>query len=748
MSGPASPPAPGSPAGDLSPGIQADFARAVLDTEADRQQAHTQAQADVVLPDDLLPGTREESISLWSGLRRYGSGTFGILMTIVALDNLQGAGLSTLAPNIRASFHVSNAVITFIGGISGGFLILGVLPMGWLNDRYRRAPIVAVATFIFGLMVFATGAARAIFLFVLARFGGGISQASTSTVHGSLLADTYPISLRGRLIGASSLVATAGAATLSPLLMGAIATWAGGPSGWRWAFYILAVPIVLMALVAFRIKEPPRGQFEKLDVLGEVLADTSPAPPSLEAAFDRVKQVKTMKTCLVAFCALGFTFFTVPTLSSLFLQDHYHLDTIQRGVLGTITGIGGIVALPLIGRYYDQVYRKDPAKAVNLIGIMLLPVAVVTPIQYFMPNVVLFAVLAVPSGILTVGAYAMIGPVLASVAPYRLRGLVGAVGGIYVFFIGALGGAVVSALLESAFGVRPAVLLLVIPAAIVGGLLLMRSSKYIRNDLSQIVIELQEELDEHRRQESDPGSIPVLQLSRVNFSYGHVQVLFDVSFDVRPGEVLALLGTNGAGKSTALRVAAGLEMPGQGAVRLRGGNITYTSPEQRARLGIHILPGGKGVFRDMTIYENLEMGGFVYRSDRGELNRRIERSLDMFPDLAHRRGQRASTLSGGQQQMLALAIALLHDPQVLMIDELSLGLAPIVVQDLIHVVEGLKEAGLTMIIVEQSLNVAAALADRAVFLEKGRVRFSGQIRDLMERDDLARAVFLGGEVSG
>ena len=131
-------------------------------------------------------------MSLWDGLRRYGTGTFGILMTIVALDNLQSSGLATLAPNIRTSLHVSNAVIVLVSGLSGGFLILGILPMGWLNDRYRRAPLVVFATAFFGVMVFASGAAKNIFLFFLARFGAGISQASTATVHGSLLADTVP----------------------------------------------------------------------------------------------------------------------------------------------------------------------------------------------------------------------------------------------------------------------------------------------------------------------------------------------------------------------------------------------------------------------------------------------------------------------------------------------------------------------------------------------------------------------------
>lgn len=247
--------------------------------------------------------------------------------------------------------------------------------------------------------------------------------------------------------------------------------------------------------------------------------------------------------------------------------------------------------------------------------------------------------------------------------------------------------------------------------------------------------------------ETDPADIPVLELSGLDFRYGHVQILFGLSFEVRRGEVLALLGTNGAGKSTALRVAAGLDAAASGSVRLNGRDISRTTPEQRAQLGIHLLPGGQGVFAQMTVADNLEMGGFLYRKDRADLRRRTTHVLELFPVLEQRQTQRAGSLSGGEQQMLALGIAMLHDPEVLMIDELSLGLAPIVVQALIEVIEGLRAAGLTMIIVEQSLNIAAAIADRTVFIEKGCVRFEGSIRELMERDDLAQAVFLGGRGS-
>jgi len=721
----------------------ADLAQAVVDSSSERQRA--ERAEGVLLPDALLPGTREVHTSLREGLQKVGVRTFTILLIIVSLDNLQSSGLAVLAPNIQASLHVSSGVIVFVSGISGGFLVLGIVPLGWLADRVRRGPIVGIATLVFGLMVFATGVASNIFLFFLARFGAGVSQSSTQTVHTSLLADTYPIGLRGR-ISAGMAIGTGTAAALSPVLVGYITTAVGGTNGWRWAFCLLAAPILLISVIAFGLREPPRGQFEKLDVLGEVIEDSDPVPPSLEAAFERITRIRTIKACLVAFSAIGFGLFTGPVLGNLFLKQHFHLDAFRRGLIGTIGGIGVLIALPYIGRFYDRLYHQDPAKALALIGKVLLPAAVLTPIQFFMPNVVLYAVFSVPTSVLLLTSFSMISPILQSVAPYRLRGLTFAVSSIYVFFIGATGGAALSALLDASFGPRTAILLVMIPSILIGGSLIIRSSRFVRNDLSLVVVELQEELEDHKRRQADPDSIPVLQLNSIDFSYGQVQVLFDLSFEVKHGEVLALLGTNGAGKSTVLRIAAGLETPSRGVVRLEGRTITYTSPEQRSRLGIHLLPGGKGVFPEMTIAENLEIGAFAYRSDRTDTRDRIERVFGLFPMLAGRRNMRADTLSGGQQQMLALAISLLHDPKVLMIDELSLGLAPIVVQELITVVERLKTEGVTLIIVEQSLNVAAAIADRAIFLEKGQVRFSGPMDELIARDDLARAVFLGGQM--
>jgi ABC-type branched-subunit amino acid transport system ATPase component len=273
----------------------------------------------------------------------------------------------------------------------------------------------------------------------------------------------------------------------------------------------------------------------------------------------------------------------------------------------------------------------------------------------------------------------------------------------------------------------------------------MNGARYIRNDLSLVVEELLEEQEEYRKRHELGERTPVLQVANVDFSYGSVQVLFDVDLEIHRGECVALLGTNGAGKSTILRVISGLEVPERGVVRLDGRNITYVSPEQRVRHGIVSLPGGHGVFPALTVDQNLAVSSWIAAGDDDEVERRIRRVLELFPELDERRSQAARSLSGGQQQMLALSRVLIHEPEILLIDELSLGLAPVVVHRMLEVVEQLKSRGQTMLIVEQSLNVALAMADRAVFLEKGEVRFSGAARDLLDRDDLVRAVFFGTE---
>jgi ABC-type branched-subunit amino acid transport system ATPase component len=237
---------------------------------------------------------------------------------------------------------------------------------------------------------------------------------------------------------------------------------------------------------------------------------------------------------------------------------------------------------------------------------------------------------------------------------------------------------------------------------------------------------------------------PLLRLEGVCFSYGPLQVLFDVDLTVPTGGRVGLLGTNGAGKSTLLRVIAGLARPSAGSVCFAGRDVTGLPTEERVGLGMTLLEGGRATFPSLTVAESLRVGAYPYLSDRLRVERSVDDALDLFPALRPRLGQRAGTLSGGEQQMLALAKALLARPRLLMIDELSLGLAPVVLEGIVAALDVLvRDGGVSLVLVEQSLNVALGVTDQAYFMEKGAVRFSGPTSDLLDRGDLVRSVFFG-----
>jgi ABC-type branched-subunit amino acid transport system ATPase component/ABC-type branched-subunit amino acid transport system permease subunit len=245
--------------------------------------------------------------------------------------------------------------------------------------------------------------------------------------------------------------------------------------------------------------------------------------------------------------------------------------------------------------------------------------------------------------------------------------------------------------------------------------------------------------------DSDAPANDLVVCRSVNASYGQIQVLYDVDLAIREGEILALLGTNGAGKSTLLRVLAGLLPPHRGgSITLAGLNVTGLSPGARVEAGLVTVPGGRGVFPSLSVADNLRLGGWVHRRDKDFITRTRARILELFPALHQRMQTPAGMLSGGEQQMLTLAQALLSRPRLLLIDELSLGLAPAVVAELLKVVRQINADGTTVVVVEQSVNIATELAQRAVFMEKGQVRFSGPTAELTDRPDLLRSVFLRG----
>jgi ABC-type branched-subunit amino acid transport system ATPase component len=236
----------------------------------------------------------------------------------------------------------------------------------------------------------------------------------------------------------------------------------------------------------------------------------------------------------------------------------------------------------------------------------------------------------------------------------------------------------------------------------------------------------------------------LLSCRDVDMAYGPVQILFGVDFDVTRGEIVALLGTNGAGKSTLLKGVCGLVRPKRGTVTFKGEDVTNLTADVTTHRGISLMPGGKGVFPTLTVAENLRLAAWLIRNDQDRVEAARAEVTELFPILGERSGQMAGNLSGGEQQMLALGGALMTRPELLMIDELSLGLAPTIVGQLLEVVQEIHRRGTTIVIVEQSVNIALNLAQRAVFMEKGEVRFTGPTGELLERPDILRSVFIAG----
>lgn len=230
------------------------------------------------------------------------------------------------------------------------------------------------------------------------------------------------------------------------------------------------------------------------------------------------------------------------------------------------------------------------------------------------------------------------------------------------------------------------------------------------------------------RQSSDTVEAPILELVNVHANYGSIEVLHGVNIAVNRGEVVALLGPNGAGKSTTLKIASGLMRPTRGSVRITGHDVTGVPASELARVGLCTIPEGRGIFPNLTVFENLQM------AVNGQLNIATieDRVYTRFPILKERRTQMAGTLSGGQQQMLSLARGLATNPVILMLDEMSMGLAPMVVADLYEQVQAIAADGVSVLVVEQFARTVLGIADTAIVMAHGQVRFSGNAREVNE----------------
>ncbi len=234
----------------------------------------------------------------------------------------------------------------------------------------------------------------------------------------------------------------------------------------------------------------------------------------------------------------------------------------------------------------------------------------------------------------------------------------------------------------------------------------------------------------------------MFEIRDLNVHFGGIHAIKGISLRVEAGEIVTLIGANGAGKTTTLRTASGLKAPTSGSVRLDGRDVTRVSAQQRVNLGMSHVPEGRRVFAQMSVLENLELGAFL-RKDRGNLAADFDTVYSRFPVLADRRKQLAGTLSGGEQQMLAMGRALMARPRLLLLDEPSMGLAPLLVQEIFDIVKSINATGTTILLVEQNANMALQVADRAYVMETGAIVTSGPADELSQTEDIKRA-YLGG----
>ncbi len=235
---------------------------------------------------------------------------------------------------------------------------------------------------------------------------------------------------------------------------------------------------------------------------------------------------------------------------------------------------------------------------------------------------------------------------------------------------------------------------------------------------------------------------PMLKIDNIDVYYGAIHALKGISLEVNEGEIVTLIGANGAGKSTTLRTISGLLKPKNGSITFQGENIAGVRAHEIVKKGISQVPEGRRVFAEMTVMENLDLGAFV-RKDKDGIRQDLKRVFELFPRLEERKNQSAGTLSGGEQQMLAMGRALMSRPKLLLLDEPSMGLAPLLIKEIFNIIVDINKSGTTVLLVEQNANMALSIANRAYVLETGRITLSGSAQELAASEDVRKA-YLGG----
>jgi ABC-type branched-subunit amino acid transport system ATPase component len=621
------------------------------------------------------------------------------LGAVAGTAGYQAYALLVLAPDVSDSLGTGRVFLAAAAAFAA--LVSALAGLGLAAIARRHHVRLALAAAIGWVVCTAlTATVTAVWPLLLAAATGGALAASVRALHPALVfadAGSEPRRSLAAHAAAASITGAAGMAVVAAL---------GERLTWRVSFLLLGGMTIAAVLPALRL--PDR--------------DAPHADLRMSEAMRRLMLIPTVRLLATAYAAVGMLLFPV-TASLLTLFDRrWGLGFGARGWTLAALAPFAVVVIALAGTGRLHV---NP-------GVLLATTAACLLVGVFVPfRPVAFILLAVATASVA-ALLPLMDTMLLAVAPQDLRTHAGALSGAMLAGPGTVGGLLFLSTFEPRFGVSVALALLAVPV-LGAALLVRRATECVEEDVRRLTTDAVPD-----------SSGALLACRQIDFAYGPVQVLFGVDFTVRAGEMVALLGTNGAGKTTLLNVISGLGLPMHGSIHYDGSDVTYLEAERRLELGIAQISGGRAVFRSMTVLENLRVFGHALRRNRTELQRGIDESLEVFPKLRERSRQRAGTLSGGEQQMLALAKAFIQKPKLLLVDELSLGLAPKVVAELLEMVKRINANGAAVVLVEQSVNVALTLVDHAYFMERGEIRFDGKAKELLARPDLLRAVFLEG----
>ncbi|NNF89720.1 MAG: MFS transporter, partial [Acidimicrobiia bacterium] len=658
-----------------------------------------------------------------------------VLFGLNAVDELDRTAFGVLLPEIREEFGLNlTGLLGIVALVSAAALALQI-PIAQLADRGNRTRLALLGALVWGVFSFATGLAWVLWALAVARAGSGIGKAVVDPTHNSLISDYFEPALRPKVFAFHRSANVVGQ-IIGPILAGLLAFW----FGWRVPFMIFALPTILLVIVGLRMKEPIRGAHERRAMgASEEAIEAEEEPPSYAEAWRMMWKIESLRRIWFALPFLAASLIGFGTFASLLYDEVFGFDERARGFLAAATEPAGLIGLYIGARISTRLMARDPGLVLRFLALTaffnagVLLVFATAPVWWVATGAAALASLVNAMFVPSIFA------VLSMAIPPRARALGFSIGSLWVLpglivlpLIGAIG---------DAWGIRVGMAMMT-PVYLIGALMLSTAGFVIAGDIKQVweTAAARAEVANERRK----GLSKLLLVRGLNVSYGDVQVLFDVDFEVDEGEIVALLGTNGAGKSTLLKSISGVVEADRGAIIFDGREMTFAPPNEVAQRGVIQVPGGQGVFPSLTVQENLDLAGWLQRNDPSAFKAGTERVYELFPALTDRLTEPAANLSGGQQQMLALGMALISKPRLLMVDELSLGLAPVIVEQLLPVLRTLADEGATIILVDQSVNVALTIAETAYFMEKGEIKFHGPTAELLDRPDVLRSVFLEG----